>query len=52
MMQAKGLMLAALALFAVPISAWSNGAPQVVLATPGSAGANGGAIERFTMRFS
>ncbi len=29
-----------------------NAAPQVVLATPGSAGANGGAIERFTMRFS
>ena len=51
-MRAKGLMLAALALFAAPIAALSNGAPQVVLATPGSAGANGGAIERFTMRFS
>jgi alpha-2-macroglobulin len=52
MMQAKTLMLATLALFAAPIAALSSGAPQVVLATPGSAGANGGAIERFTMRFS
>ena len=51
-MRAKGLMLAALALFALPIAAVSSGAPQVVLATPGSAGTNGGAIERFTMRFS
>jgi alpha-2-macroglobulin len=52
MMQAKGFMLAALVLFAAPIAAISSGAPQVVLATPGSAGTNGGAIERFTMRFS
>ncbi len=51
-MQAKGFMLAALVLFAAPIAAISSGAPQVVLATPGSAGSNGGAIERFTMRFS
>ncbi len=51
-MHAKGPMLAALALFAVPIAAISSGAPQVVPATPGSAGTNGGAIERFTMRFS
>ena len=51
-MQAKGFMLAALTLFAAPIAAISSGAPQVVLATPGSAGTNGGAIERFTMRFS
>jgi alpha-2-macroglobulin len=51
-MQAKSYMLAALALFAAPIAAISSGAPQVVLATPGSAGTNGGAIERFTMRFS
>ena len=51
-MQAKTIMLAALALFAAPIAAIGNGAPQVVLATPGSAGTNGGAIERFTMRFS
>ena len=51
-MHAKGFMLAALVLFAAPIAAISSGAPQVVLATPGSAGTNGGAIERFTMRFS
>lgn len=35
-----------------PIAALGDVAPQVVLATPGSAGSNGGAIERFTMRFS
>ncbi len=52
MINPKGLMLAVLALFALPIAAVSSGAPQVVLATPGSAGSNGGAIERFTMRFS
>ena len=52
MMQAKAFMLATLALFAAPIAAISSGAPQVVLATPGSAGTNGGTIERFTMRFS
>ncbi len=51
-MRAKGMMLVVLALFAAPIAAIGSGAPQVVLATPGSAGANGGAIERFTMRFS
>ncbi len=42
----------ALGLCAIPLVALGNAAPQVVLATPGSAGANGGAIERFTMRFS
>ena len=41
-----------LALLALPIAASGTGAPQVVLATPGSAGSNGGAIERFTLRFS
>jgi alpha-2-macroglobulin len=52
-MQAKGILLAALAVMTLPLSsAISSGAPQVVLATPGSAGTNGGAIERFTMRFS
>jgi uncharacterized protein YfaS (alpha-2-macroglobulin family) len=42
----------ALGLCSVPLVAVGSGAPQVVLATPGSAGSNGGAIERFTMRFS
>jgi alpha-2-macroglobulin len=52
-MRAKGILLAALAVMALPLtSAIGSGAPQVVLATPGSAGTNGGAIERFTMRFS
>ena len=42
-----------LASLALPIAASGTaGAPQVVLATPGSAGSNGGAIERFTLRFS
>ena len=45
------LRLAMIALL-FPLAAWGDAAPQVVLATPGSAGANGGAIERFTMRFS
>ncbi|MEP6785362.1 MAG: MG2 domain-containing protein, partial [Sphingomonadales bacterium] len=35
-----------------PFAALGDAAPQVVLATPGSAGSNGGAVERFTMRFS
>ena len=40
------------ALVFAPLVATGAAAPQVVLATPGSAGSNGGAIERFTMRFS
>ena len=45
-----GLVGAALAF--APLVATGASAPQVVLATPGSAGSNGGGIERFTMRFS
>ncbi len=44
--------MASAALMAIPLVAIGNSAPQVVLASPGSAGSNGGAIERFTMRFS
>ena len=44
--------LAGLALALAPMLAFGDAAPQVVLATPGSAGSNGGAIERFTLRFS
>jgi len=51
-MLAKRLMLLALALFAAPLVALTDGAPQVVLATPGSTGGNSGAIARFTLRFS
>jgi alpha-2-macroglobulin len=36
----------------LPIAAMSDTAPQVVMATPGSGGSSGGAINRFTMRFS
>ena len=45
----RGLVVALLAL---PIAASGSGAPQVVLATPGAASPNGGAIGRFTLRFS
>ena len=36
----------------LPVSAIGDAPPQVTLATPGAAGTNGGAIERFTIRFS
>ncbi len=52
-MLAKWLKLVALAVVAIPAAAAiGDTAPQVVLALPGSSGSNGGAIERFTMRFS
>ncbi len=52
-MFAKWLRLAVLAAVVVPAAAAvGDTAPQVVLAIPGSGGSNGGAIERFTMRFS
>jgi uncharacterized protein YfaS (alpha-2-macroglobulin family) len=35
-----------------PVIAMSDTAPQVTLATPGTGGINGGAINRFTLRFS
>ena len=36
----------------LPITAMGDAPPQVTVATPGSAGSNGGAIQRFTIRFS
>ena len=36
----------------LPVAAVGDAPPQVTLATPGSAGSNGGAVERFTLRFS
>ena len=42
----------AFALAILPVAAVSDAPPEVVLAVPGSAGTNGGAIERFTLRFS
>jgi alpha-2-macroglobulin len=44
--------LAILAALAAPLAAISQTAPQVVFATAGSGGANGGAINRYTIRFS
>ncbi len=44
--------LAGLAAIAVPLIARTDSPPQVIMATPGSAGGNGGVIDRFTMRFS
>ncbi len=41
-----------LGVIATPIIALSDAAPQVVLAVPGTAGGNGGTIDRFTLRFS
>jgi alpha-2-macroglobulin len=45
-----GLLVATLALS--PLLAIGETSPQVTFATPGSGGASGGAINRFTMRFS
>ncbi len=45
-------ILAGLAAVAVPLIARSDAPPEVILAIPGSAGGSGGAIERFTVRFS
>ena len=44
------LVLPALAL--LPFTAQGDTPPQVVLATPGTAGASSGAVDRFTLRFS
>ena len=44
------LVLPALAL--LPLTAQGDTPPQVVLATPGTAGASSGAVDRFTLRFS
>nr|MBA3897121.1 alpha-2-macroglobulin [Sphingomonadaceae bacterium] len=41
-----------LSLLMTPAAAIGDSAPQVTLAVPGSAGTSGGAIERFTLRFS
>ncbi|MFM2099909.1 MAG: hypothetical protein RLZZ366_1448 [Pseudomonadota bacterium] len=46
------IILIGMAALATPLVALSDAAPEVILATPGSAGGSGGAIERFTMRFS
>jgi alpha-2-macroglobulin len=44
--------LAILAALAAPLAAISQTAPQVVFATAGSGGSSGGAINRYTIRFS
>ena len=36
----------------LPLIAHGDAPPRVTLATPGSAGTNGGTVQRFTMRFS
>lgn len=46
-----GLAIAALGI-GVPLAAISDTAPQVIVATPGTGGSHGGAINRFTLRFS
>ena len=49
----RPLAIAALAVAAIlPLAAIGDSAPEVVMATPGSAGLSGGAIDRYTMRFS
>ncbi len=45
-------MAAGIAGFALPQFALSDAAPQVAFATPGTGGASGGAINRFTIRFT
>ena len=46
------VIVAGLAALASPLVALTESPPQVILATPGGAGGNGGVIDRFTMRFS
>ncbi len=46
------VIVAGLAALASPLVALTESQPQVILATPGGAGGNGGVIDRFTMRFS
>jgi len=46
------LLLVLMGLLCLPLAARSDTGPQVTLAIPGSAGGTGGAIERFTLRFS
>ena len=43
---------AGLIALAAPLIGRTDAPPQVIVATPGSAGGNGGVIDRFTMRFS
>ena len=45
-------LVAGVAAIAVPLIARTDSPPQVVFATPGGAGGNGGVIDRFTIRFS
>ena len=40
------------ALLLLPLAARGDAPPQVVLATPGTAGASSGAVDRYTVRFS
>ena len=40
------------ALLLLPLAAQGDTPPQVVLATPGTAGASSGAVDRYTLRFS
>jgi hypothetical protein len=51
-MRSNWVKATVLALLALPVAAISDTSPQVTLAVPGSAGTSGGAIQRFTMRFS
>lgn len=44
--------LAGLLALATPLIALPDSPPEVILATPGGAGGNGGVIDRYTMRFS
>ncbi|PLK26927.1 alpha-2-macroglobulin [Novosphingobium sp. TH158] len=45
-------ILSLIAIATLPFAAHSDTAPQVVLATMGTGGGAGGAVERFTLRFS
>jgi alpha-2-macroglobulin len=50
----RGILIS-LALFGAalaPMAAMSDTQPQVIMATPGTGGTNGGAINRYTIRFS
>jgi alpha-2-macroglobulin len=51
-MKIRWTYLAVAAALMAPLAAISQTAPQVVFATPGTGGASGGAINRYTIRFS
>jgi alpha-2-macroglobulin len=51
-MKRTALVFCAALLMAAPLAVMGESSPQVTVATPGTGGASGGAINRYTLRFS